>query len=77
MSLLQSFEDPEARLDEALDQDPAGLPGAVLAEAVARQVRIRNKLAALDAGGGGVRRAEGVDGQRSPLGGGVAGVGRS
>lgn len=48
-SILTSLEDLEARLDAALADDPAGLPGAVLAEAVERQVVIRNKLAALDA----------------------------
>jgi hypothetical protein len=48
-SILTSLEDLEARLDAALADDPAGLPGAVLAEAVERQVRVRNKLAALDA----------------------------
>ena len=49
MSLLQSIEDLETQLDEALAHEPAGLPGATLAEAVERQVRIRNKFAALDA----------------------------
>ena len=49
-SILASLEDLETQLDEALAHEPAGLPGAVLAEAVERQVRIRNKFAALDAG---------------------------
>ena len=48
-SLLQSLEDLEAQVDEALACEPAGLPGATMAEAVERQVRIRNKFAALDA----------------------------
>ena len=48
-SILTSLVDLETQLDEALAEDPAGLPGPVLAEALARQVRIRNKLAAFDA----------------------------
>ena len=47
--LLQQLEDLEADLDEALAEDPAGLPGPVLAQALERQVVIRNKLAAFDA----------------------------
>ncbi|HMQ28947.1 MAG TPA: hypothetical protein PKA98_23365, partial [Acidimicrobiales bacterium] len=43
------MEDLEAQLDEVLACEPAGLPGATLAEALERQVRVRNKLAAVDA----------------------------
>ncbi|MBL8778882.1 MAG: DUF222 domain-containing protein [Acidimicrobiales bacterium] len=48
-SILTALEDLETQLDEAMAHDPAGLPGSVLAEALERQVRIRNKCAALDA----------------------------
>jgi len=47
--MLQSIEDLETRLDEALAQDPAGLPGPVLAEAERAMARVRNKFAAVDA----------------------------
>ena len=48
-SILTALEDLETQLDEAMIHEPAGLAGSVLAEAVERQVRIRNKFAALDA----------------------------
>ena len=47
--LLQSLEDLEAQLDEVLACEPAGLSGAVLAEAERAMVGVRNKLAAADA----------------------------
>ena len=47
--VLNQLEELEAAVDAALADDPAGLPGPVLAEALERQVRIRNKVAALDA----------------------------
>ena len=48
-SILTALEDLESQLDAALAQDPAGLPGPVLAEAQRAMVRVRNKTAALDA----------------------------
>ena len=48
-SLLSSLDQVEADLDELLACDPAGLPGATLAEVVQRQAVVRNRLAAFDA----------------------------
>lgn len=67
-SILTALEDLESLLDEALTHEPAGLPGPVLAEALERQVRIRNKFAALDARVAGAFDASKewmVDGSRS------------
>ncbi len=67
-SILTALEDLETQLDEALTCDPAGLPGSVLAEALERHVRIRNKFAALDARMAGAFDASKeylVDGSRS------------
>lgn len=48
-SLLSSMDHLETDLDALLASDPAGLPGATLAEAVQRQAVVRNRLAAFDA----------------------------
>lgn len=48
-SILTALEALEDHVDAALADDPAGLPGPVLADALEREVRIRNKFAALDA----------------------------